>query len=539
MTASNSEAADAATPLSPEAQAVALWTFVHLRVPRFASADALAVVKELAPAPHENVKALAKRLRQAMASRGIAFKHTHALDAASRLLGHENWHVAARDSVPMPLEFVSHFAGFDRPLASWEEAVQLFSEYCEGEIEGGGMYVYQLGFTPNSVTLDSPLMQAKDKQGRTVPMMQVRWQAADTKQLAAAVSAIETLRRRYEETGRGLIDGLAATQYCLHTPHTSPEPEDPVNSELVVVDVTQGPSFGDEVARGDEVKCWSELQKVRPTKDAEPYLFDAGLWAVGNTRYEWRLTTIRPGALVPTILTRPLSADESARLFRRHQRAVRAGRYFVPEDRVKSMSAVALTSLGVDVDWERVGLEAVRTLTSDQELVDAIGRPTLRGRLSFDEFFRVCDTLRMSHPANLIRKPKRSELVLLGNDELLRTFVSRIHDAVYEVPRRLDETVVRVVDSAVNMFLTALRNDVVTADGVTHDSFPRNDPYMVFANQGKDLLATLKRHGLVAYGGLTTNVQRLRGAGPRVNGAPPFKLEHVLFLDIDFEESKQ
>ncbi len=219
--------------------------------------------------------------------------------------------------------------------------------------------------------------------------------------------------------------------------------------------------------------------------------------------------------------------------------AVRAGRYFVAEDRVKGLSAVSLTALGVDVDWERVSSEAFRTSTTFPDAAEAMGRMASRGKLSFQEFIRLAELLGMSHPADLIRKPKRSELVLLTNDELLRTFVSRIHDAVYEVPRRLDEGLVKVVDSAVNMFLTALRSETVTADGITHGGFPRRDPYLVYANQGKDLLDTLKKNGLVAYAGLTTNVQRLHRTERFAKSTLPYKLEHVLFLDIDFEEDVQ
>ena len=72
--------------LSVEGQAAALWTYVHLKVPRFTSERALEVIRQLSPAPDEEPKALAKRLRKELQDCGVALKHTHALHAASRLL---------------------------------------------------------------------------------------------------------------------------------------------------------------------------------------------------------------------------------------------------------------------------------------------------------------------------------------------------------------------------------------------------------------------------------------------------------------------
>ena len=85
-------AARSAQPTSPEdlqATAAALWTFVHLKVPRFTSDAALKVVEGLRPRPDEDPKALAKRLRKALSEAGVSLKHTAALDAASRILGHQ------------------------------------------------------------------------------------------------------------------------------------------------------------------------------------------------------------------------------------------------------------------------------------------------------------------------------------------------------------------------------------------------------------------------------------------------------------------
>lgn len=538
MTAIAYEAADAATPSSAEAQAAALWTFIHLRTPRFASADALEVVKELAAIPNDDVKTIAKKLKTAMAVKGFSLKHTHALDAAARLLGHDSWHSGGSQSITKPLQLRSHFQGFDGPLATWGEAMQMFGDYCEGEISAGGMCLYHFRFAANSVSMDLPFTHSRDSFGRTMPLMQVQWAPQDRKQLAAAVAGVETLRRRLEESGRGLVNGLAATQFCIQTPHSEPVFEDPLNSELVVVDMTPGAGYLEEISRGDEVKCWADLEEL--FEQGMAFAADGNYWVSASRRLEWSLCTVRAAAPAPQILSRSLTADETARLLRRHRNAVRFERSFIREDRVKPMEALRVDALGVDVDWERVDLETARTRFDRRELQETFGvRSGRTSKMSTEEFAKLVDLLDGPNPSELIRKPKRSELVRLDNNRVLRTFVSRIQDVVYEVPRRMDDAVVKAVDEAVNMMLTALRFDVETTDGLTIEGFPRSGPYLIYANQGKELLAKLEELGLVAYAGITTSVSRLR-VGEYLNAkSQPLRFDRVLLLDIEFAEHAQ
>ena len=108
MTTRASNAATAAT-ISPEAQAASLWTFVHLRAPGLTSADALSIVRELAPAASEPIKGLATRLQRLLASRGVAMKRTHALDAVARLVEHQSWVGVPPQASPAPLSPDGHF----------------------------------------------------------------------------------------------------------------------------------------------------------------------------------------------------------------------------------------------------------------------------------------------------------------------------------------------------------------------------------------------------------------------------------------------
>ncbi len=97
MAASTAPLAQPTSPQNLQVTAAALWTFVHLKIPRFTSEVALKVVEDLQPKPDEDPKALAKRLRKALSGAGISLKHTAALDAASRILGHSSWHARNRE----------------------------------------------------------------------------------------------------------------------------------------------------------------------------------------------------------------------------------------------------------------------------------------------------------------------------------------------------------------------------------------------------------------------------------------------------------
>ena len=72
MAAATAPSAHASSPEDLQAVALSLWTFVHLKVPRFTSDVALDVVKRLKPQPGDDPKALAKRLRALLSESGVS-----------------------------------------------------------------------------------------------------------------------------------------------------------------------------------------------------------------------------------------------------------------------------------------------------------------------------------------------------------------------------------------------------------------------------------------------------------------------------------
>ncbi|PTT40061.1 hypothetical protein DBR23_09375, partial [Acidovorax sp. HMWF018] len=127
-------AAPTAHPASPQdlqATAAALWTYVHLKVPRFTSEAALKVVEGLQPQPDEDPKLLAKRLRKALSDTGVALKHTAALDAASRILGRSSWHALNREPLTPKLKLTMVVKAPEEEFSSWHELAPRLAEWLE------------------------------------------------------------------------------------------------------------------------------------------------------------------------------------------------------------------------------------------------------------------------------------------------------------------------------------------------------------------------------------------------------------------------
>lgn len=542
MTAIASHAADAAHPLNDESRAAALWTFVHLKTPRFASSDALQVVRELALQPEEDVKSLAKRLRAALDKRGVSLKHTHALEAASKLAGYKGWHTGGSDAARKPLSLVFHASHLNRELLDWDDAVDVISQYFLGDIQAKGLRTFRFEFTADSIGVQQPLLEAHNKVGRRVPLMRIVWDKDDRSQLRAAVVAVERVRRRFEETEHGaIVDGLAAIQFCLQNPHPNGHEEDPLNSELVVTDGDPGPYSAEEVARGNELQCWRELAKLVEDNHGEPSapmeLEDAD-WVSPDTRkrYSWHLTTLRAtGGAVPKVVTRDLTQDESARLLRRRNMTVRNRRYLVPEDTVRRLELFTSDRLDVNVNWPAVTAHLLSERVADEVVKDALQDESFGSTLSLRSFEALMNALDADNPQSFVRTPDRKELARLWDDELLRALVSRVETVEYLLPRGLSDERAGKVGALVDMFQTSLRMDARDDDAPINVVIPRHTPYLIHAGQGQDLLNGLAGLGLVAYGGLTTVAQRIsrNGKGERERYA---RAARALLLDVDYAE---
>jgi hypothetical protein len=536
-------AADAAHPVDDESRAAALWTFVHLKKPQFPSAAALDVVRELAPQPGEDVKALAKRLRSALSRRGVSIKHTHALKAASMLAGYKGWHAGGSQAAKKPLALVLPAPWLSRDLDGWDDAVDVISDYFFGVIKGGGLRTFRFEFTSNSVGLQQPLTQHHDAQGRRTPGLRIVWSEEDEDQLRWAVSAIERIRRRFEETEYDcIVDGLAAIQFCMHSPHKDGVPEDPLNTELVVLDTNPGPYSAAEVARGNESQCWRELSVLQQENEGQPdalmQLEDTD-WVSPDTgkRYRWQLSTLRAtGGAVPMVIVRDLTHAESARLLRRRNMAARAGRYLVPEDSVRSMQVFDSERRDVDINWAAVSAHVLSERVPKQVAENAlkVGSATRGGAVSLREFEQLMTAIDADNPQSFIRMPQRKHLALLEDDELLRVLVSRVESVEPLLPRGLEEKHAKKAEELVDLFSTSLRMDARDDDAPINHAIPRGGPYLMHAGAGRELIEGLEALGLVAYAGLTTHARRLSRKNKDGARESFVRASRALLLDIDY-----
>lgn len=538
-------AADAANPIDDESRAAALWTFVHLKTPRFASAEALDVVRELAPRPGEDVKSLAKRLRAALTKRGVPLKHTHALEAASKLAGYKGWHVGGSDASKKPLALVFHAPWLNRDLDGWDDAVEVISDYVLGVVKAGGLRTFRFEFTQDSVGLHQPLSEAHDAHGRRTPFLRIVWSEKDQGQLRSAVAAIERVRRRFEETEYdSIVDGLAAIQFCMQTPNAEGRAEDPLNSELVVLDTDPGAYSAAELARGNELQCWRELSVLQEENKGAPdaqFTLEGMDWVSPDTRkrYHWQLSTLRStGGAVPKVVVRDLTPDESARLLRRRNMAVRSRRYLVPEDTVRHLQVFDSDRRDVDIDWVAVSAHVLSERVPKEVAANAlkVGSASGRGPVSLREFEQLMNSVDADNPQAFIRMPERKHLALLEDDELLRVLVSRIESVEPLLPRGLDEERAKKASQLVDVFSTSLRMDARDDDAPINHVMPRGGPYLMHAGAGRDLLEGLADLGLVAYGGLTTYARRLTRKNKDGCRERFVRASRALLLDLDYRE---
>ena len=150
----------------PNVQASALWAYVKAKAPHFSLEEAIAVIRQLELLPGEDPKAVAKRLRKVLQGRQIAFKHTHALHAASCLAGFSSWHTNEQAGKPrLRLTTYDGSNGFApeslqmREFASWSDLATELRDWTDriharGQLPLG---ILALQFTETSLNFSTPV----------------------------------------------------------------------------------------------------------------------------------------------------------------------------------------------------------------------------------------------------------------------------------------------------------------------------------------------------------------------------------------------
>ena len=322
-----------ANPPSEQFQAVSLWTFVHLKTPRFTSEAALDVVRHLMPTADEDPKHLAKRLRKSLLEHGIALKHVNSLNAAARLLGHADWHAANRAQPKTTLKLTPMADAAEELFEDWRQLAPRLCAWCDAWLRGKGGKVFEVRFGPGYVMVSIPTPKEGGPAGSMdeLPLLMVNPVGDADHWLQEAHSGVRhSAPCDVEESGQAVLDGVAVRSYAIATVgkywtvchrYRSRCDHGCGNSELVLLreDDELMPGSGYEIARGDELTCWAQLHLAMKDHKSEGITLDDGAWRIGGGRYVWQLSTIHPKDFVPGLVITMLSETDSEKLLRRYK----------------------------------------------------------------------------------------------------------------------------------------------------------------------------------------------------------------------------
>ncbi|MEO8388014.1 hypothetical protein [Polaromonas sp.] len=558
----DSAAAPNPNQLTPEVQAAALWTFVQLKAPRFSFDDALDVVNELKLREGEDPRTVAQRLRKTLQARRIAFKHTHALHAASRLAGYSSWHTNEHADTPR-----LRFTTLDRSEGLTPESLQmgefkswdgLATElrrwtdqlYARGQLPLG---VLALKFADGSVHFSTPVPPDKDspnQQAQFWPLATVTPLLGKDGWLEDAPPALEKLRRHLEENGQAVLDGYAVLHLCASTADHKGIPgsvgiADAVNTELVLIreDDENDPHAGYEIARGDELTCWHQLELSlrNDTTDETPVMSITvpdegnGAWFVNGIRYVWVLETLKPHEYVPGRVHRFLGILDCVRLLRRYRLTKRIhGGTFKHHEQTKNIGYLSGVPETYRVDLHfLLHLLKAANLTAEGYFEKFGVEPLpMQDRLPVGFVFQLLQNLKVEKPNLMFAKPNISEMERVDDDGLLRALMPRI-DSVRSgvLPRGLEEERVKELHKALEDFGSSLRVRMMTAGNGQQTE--KELPYLLYASEAEQLRTTVQDLGLTMYAAVMPNLLSTKGLVPDSPDAWPWALGHALFVRFE------
>lgn len=553
------------SPLSDDARAGTLWTFLQSQAPRFTFDEALEVVRALGIVPRESHKTLAKRLRKTLQARGIALKHVNSLHAAAQLTGSASWHTDSE--VPPPrLQFYVFDGGYQlrhSEFATWSDLADALRVWADKLLARGQLPlgVLTLNFTGRSLHFSAPVPKEDTAAGRNEmwPLGGVTPMLGDDRDwLAESPAALEKLRRHLEETGKAVLDGYAALYLCASTPpHLGGmhpvTAADVVNSELVLVleRDEDDPHSGYEIARGDELTCWHQLE-LSLRKDGtnrKPDRIDiviphegVGAWLVNGERYVWAVETLKPNDFVPGRIHRQIGLQDCARLLRRYKLAKRIhGGAFRHHDLTKRVDYLS----GPPETW-RVDLHRVLNILAKAELtwegyIEKFGvEPRdMEKTLPVGFVMQMLEDLKVEDPNKVFAWPTLAEMELVIDDQLLCSLLPRVDAVRYAKPKDLDTETAEAVHKAVDEFASGLHLHKLVSAG----AMPMENelPYLVYASDARELRMSAEVYGLQMYIAVSPHLISTQGLMPEMPGVKtwPWAFGHALIVRFERQGDAQ
>lgn len=554
-------------PLSDEARAGTLWTFIRAQAPRFTFDEALGVLRSLRVEPGEDHKTLAKRLRKTLQDLGIALKHVNSLHAAAQLTGSSSWHT---DNQPAESRLKFYVFEVDSQLrhaefATWSELAGALRSWAD-KLQARGQLplgVLTMNFTGRALHFSAPVHKQVDD---TSPGRNEMWPLGgvtpiaedDHDWLADAPAALEKLRRHLEETGKAVLDGYATLFLCASSQGRSEDVNavsaaDVVNSELVLLREPDedDPHSGYEIARGDELTCWHQLElSLREDgTDRKPERVGitvpqegVGTWLVNGQRYIWAIETLKPNDFVPGRIHSQLGIPDCERLLRRYKLAKRIhSGGFRHHDMTKRVDYLS----GPPETW-RVDLHRVLHILAKAELtwdgyIEKFGAEQLAMEKTLPVGFviQMMEDLKVEDPNKAFAWPTLAEMALVADDRLLCSLLPRVDAIRYAKPKDLDVATAESVHKAVEQFGSGLHLQKMVAAG----ALPMENelPYFVYANDAQEMRMSAEELGLMMYVAVSPHLISTKGLLPEVPGVKtwPWAFGHALIVRFERQGATQ
>jgi len=316
-------------------------------------------------------------------------------------------------------------------------------------------------------------------------------------------------------------------------------PDDACNSELVLLreDNELMPGDGFEIARGDEMTCWAQLElavKDEAKGQTLEISLEEGAWRVGKGRYVWQMTTLHSDDYVPGQVHTMLTEAESERLLRRYRLAKRIfGGKVKHHHVIKQLKCLSGPDDTYRVDLHRV-FHALNDAGHDWDsfCAEAGIEQAKVPDVKVGFVMTLAEHLKLKDPNKLFASPPRAKLAKAVDDTLIRSLMPRVDFVRYRTPRDLTPDQVEGLRDAIADFSASIRIQRMQQLGqFTNPDDPM--PYLCYASDGEELRSKLEELGLEMYVGVMPHLMPTDGVIEKLPNMWSYAFGHAIYLDID------
>lgn len=546
--ASSKEAPASKNSSSLDVRTQLLIEFLRARLPSIKPEQITTALREIKIGDNEGTKSVAKRLRRALNQHRVHIKHTWALEATARIINGASWHETRQRDFFCTLKVLTPDGVGDKDVQTWMDAGRLMVDACKSWLkthptvralqiqcrQQALLIIASRTPGPSANSLDSFPIAVVTPINHPAPV------APDW--LRGFSSALELVRRGIEESGLAVLDGFAVAHYCELAPTypwtsegTQTVTDDALNSELIVTRNDNPLAVGNEIARGDELTCWGQLDQDLKNATAPISIDDQGAWECGNSRYEWQLMTFalgpKPGGYYPGLRTQSLTQTQSEKLLHRYRLSKRVllGQPFAKKSEIKSLAMYSDAPATYRVNRDRVASALRDTGSTWEAYCKEAGEPgrALTEELPIDFVIALLLHLKPQDPNFLFTRPRRDQLVWIGYDKIVRAILPRVTHIRYRAsPAVSDESKGDIADAIETLSASIL---------LRHGFLKMEDPLpdLVYSDDGDDLRVALENMGLTAYMGVMPHLATVPAELKLPANAIPWAIGLSLYVDID------